>query len=155
MSIFPDSKLPSMPQATYLWSPSTISSEIWNSTGLLLFNAPYCNSAMPKRQQSNNSQRTSFRSRTFTWHSQLLHYICQNSSISRTPWRETRKIRDIETLLTSKDACCNQYGNPETGRDNADRISNTWWHPLANHRNSANLRCWFSPPSTSNIFTPR
>jgi len=33
---------------------------------------------------------------------------------------ETSKTGDIKTLLTSKDVCCNQYGNTETGRDNAD-----------------------------------
>jgi hypothetical protein len=33
--------------------------------------------------------------------------------------------------------------------------SKTRWHPLQNVRTSANLRCWFSPTSTSNIFTPK
>jgi len=76
-------------------------------------------------------------------------------SVSRTPWRNTSKTGAVETVLTSKDASSHQCGNPETRGDNADRNSKTRWHPLENLRTSANLRCWFSPTSSSNIFTPR
>jgi len=65
--IFPDvSNLPSLPQTTYLQPPSTNLSEIWDSVGLLLFNTPFGNPAMPKRQRTNLLQRTSSRSRTST-----------------------------------------------------------------------------------------
>ena len=68
---------------------------------------------------------------------------------------ETRVKLEPSWLLTSKDASSHQCGNLEYSGDNADRTSKTRWHPLENLRSSANLRCWFCPISSSNIFTPR
>jgi len=50
---FQTSNLPSVPQTTYLRSPSTSISYILDSVVLLLFNTPFCNLAMPKRQRTN------------------------------------------------------------------------------------------------------